>query len=301
MLANPSGPNGPEAPGINNAFLGLGYKDAPNPALSSVWDQKLWGLYLAPRSLKVSGQAGETKRIGSLSLGRVDASYADGEPDWLDLIDKESGRWAVGFYQAGLQPQTGRNGVMDSQYFPDKFFDVAPVPGIGLPPVALDKMMSAIDGAKKWTQDGKAVWTVPCDNKLKLTLGLLHSSLGSNNNTADFVIENDALVVNEGSQCRTVFTSTEGRPWLGLPFLSSVYSVWDLEKSRIGFAKVKSGSRIDNSEFANATAPARESAQPTTTGKEYPLPKDGHVTGAASSVRPTLAAMALAALAAVLI
>lgn len=287
MLTNPSGPNGPEAPGINNALLGLGYKDAPTPALSSEWDEKLWGLYLAPRRVGLGGKSGETKRVGSLSLGKVDAVYSGGEPVWLNLTETGSGHWPVSLLSLSVGSSAAKADFLEGRQI-----DVAPVPNIGLPAAALDGMMKGVAGAKKWTQGDEAVWTVPCDTQAKLEVGLEGTSVS---------LAPEDWIANEGETCRALLSATDGRPWLGTPFLSAVYSVWDVETPRLGIAPVKAGSRIENKDFAQGSAPARESAEPITTGKTYPNAAKAGADSGASAARPALLAVALAALAGALI
>lgn len=286
MLTNPSGQSGPEAPGINNAFLGLGYKDAPSPALSSEWDQKLWGLYLAPRRVGYSGKAGETKRIGSLSLGKIDAAYAGGDPVWVNLTETATGEWPV-----HLKSFSAGSATAKADFFEGRQIDVAPVANIGLPAAALDGFMKSISGAQKWTQGEEVVWTLPCDTSSKLDIGL-------ENITVSLAPED--WIAKEGSTCRALLTAASGRPWLGTPFLSAVYSVWDLEGRRIGFAPVKAATRVENKDFSEGSAPARQSAEPVTTGKTF---AEGSKVGSASGAgvaKPALLAVALTALAATL-
>lgn len=274
MLANPSGPDGPEAPGINNALLGLGYRDR-DAGVSAGWDAPLWGLFLAPRTVAHAGRTGDTKRIGALSLGAVDPVYAAGDPVWLNLTET-AGPWAV-----RLEGLSAGAAAADTAYFAQRQIDVAPVPGIGLPPAALDGLMAQLAGARKWTQDGDGdgdtVWTLPCDATHSLEVRLQGKTV---------TLAPEDWIANEGDRCRALLTATEGRPWLGTPFLSTVYSVWDLETPRLGLAPAKASPRIENKDFADGPAPARQSAQPVTTGKTYPA-KAGQDSGAAAA-RPGL-------------
>lgn len=286
VLTNPSGQSGPEAPGINNALLGLGYSDAPTPALSSEWDQKLWGLYLSPRRVGYRDKAGETKRVGSLSLGKIDTVYAAGEPVWVNLTETSTGEWPV-----HIKSFAAGSAAAKTEFFEDRQIDVAPVANIGLPPAALDGFMKSISGSQKWTQGENVVWTLPCDTSSKLDIGL-------ENITVSLAPED--WIAKEGTTCRALLTAATGRPWLGTPFLSAVYSVWDLESKRIGFAPVKPGARIENKDFNDGTTPDRQSAEPVTTGKTYEAAKAGDGSGAAA-VRPAMLAVALSALAAVLV
>lgn len=233
-----------------------------------------------------SNKAGETKRIGSLSLGKIDPAYAAGEPVWVNLTETSTGEWPV-----HLKSFAAGSASAKTDFFEGRQIDVAPVANIGLPPAALDGLMKGITGAQKWTQGEDVVWTLPCDTASKLDIGL-------ENITVSLAPED--WIAKEGSTCRALLSAATGRPWLGTPFLSAVYSVWDLEERRIGFAPVKAGARVENKDFNEGSAPARQSAEPVTTGKTYPNAAKAGGSNGAAVAKPAFLAVALGALAAVL-
>lgn len=159
-------------------------------------------------------------------------------------------------------------------------------PYVGLPSPMVDGLMSAIPGAAKWNRTSsefkpQTFWSVPCDAKLDLNVTL--------NGTEFSMNSQDLIMREENGNCTALLYSViedgtwKSVPFLGLSFLRTVYSVWDLKDQRIGFMKVKDGGEVLNKtssappSYAFSTVPV----QATTTGKIY-----GEKTPSPAGVQP---------------
>lgn len=155
-------------------------------------------------------------------------------------------------------------------------------PYIGLPSAMIDWLMSTIPDAAKWNRTStkympESFWSVPCNAKLDFNVTL---------NGTEFTMHAEDLIMHEeNGNCTALFypipedSSWKSVPFLGLPFLRTVYSVWDLKNQRIGFSEVKDGGEVLNK--ASSAPPidtfSTVPVQATTTGRTY---GEGHSSSA---------------------
>ncbi|KAH7040473.1 aspartic peptidase domain-containing protein [Microdochium trichocladiopsis] len=138
------------------------------------------------------------------------------------------------------------------------------------PPSAIEAIFSQIPGAKPTTSE-KVVWSIPCDAKADVAIKFSGQS---------WTISAKDLVINSGSgSCEGRLFGREvvkGAFLLGDVFLKNVYSVFDMDQSRIGFAAksnkptaTTSGAETQPASTSTATSATSTSgtspAAPTTT------------------------------------
>lgn len=234
---------------------GFGNKAAK--PLWEAWKQPYFGMYLRPA--KVSGDeysttadnSSTTDDVGTISFGAIDTQYTDGEPVWLE-VDAFHDLWDVPLDGVKLN---GREANMTLSYHKDGKTPATLVPGkttLGFTAPIVDTLMSTVEGATKWSisyakgedQTGPetATWTMPCDAKAELVLTFNGTEFTLQ--AADFTKEDPpgsgnctVLIESDGRGDNSV--GARGKPFLGLSFLRTVYSVWDPSVPRVGLAKLK--------------------------------------------------------------
>lgn len=296
-------------PGSKQATLGLGAHRAVNNAsvpLWRAWPKPFFGLFLRRAKLEgpdASPRAPLTPDVGSISFGRLDDAHADGEPTWLET----DGLWSVRIDKLALNgaeadlallplqtrvPVGATNVSAGDGTQGERLIGLSPVnPYLGFPSPVVDALMANVSGAVKLNRidpdnsDPTAFWSVPCDAKLELKVTLNGTEyamdtqdLTTHNGYRNAMNRQGAPPTNSDRRCTVLLYSTpegadwESQPWLGLPFLRTVYSVWDLSVPRVGFTKVKQQGDALTSTYS---APAEEfdyvyvPAETTTTGRTY--------------------------------
>lgn len=248
---------------VHGATLGLGWnrgfaKKIGKP-LWEAWKQPYFGMYLRPA--RVSGDEDSTtadnstttEDVGSISFGAIDPQYTESDPLWLE-VDATADLWDV--VLDGVK-MNGREINMTLSYQEDGKTPASLVPGkttLGFPGPIVDTLMSAVEGATKWSisypkgegndqrRPETATWSMPCDAKAELVLNFYHTEFTLH--AADFTKEDPpgsgnctVLIESDGHGDNTV--GADGKAFLGLSFLRTVYSIWDPSVPRVGLANLK--------------------------------------------------------------
>jgi hypothetical protein len=208
---------------------------------------KLYGIHLSRDS--------DDKLDGELNLGEVNQERFNGDLNYLDCVDNESGFWEVLLQDAGVDNTnvnltsgiTNRTAIMDT----GTSFILIPEPD------AL-AIHSKIEG---FEQDGETFF-VPCDTKSVVQFTL--NSRIYNISTADWVGDKD----DDSALCRSniIGRQTFGEAqWLvGDVFLKNVYSVFDFEQNRVGLGVLGEEQVVAGTESVTSTGSASPSASKTT-------------------------------------
>ncbi|KAF2642404.1 acid protease [Massarina eburnea CBS 473.64] len=214
-------------------------------ALSSakLISSKIYGLHL--------GRASDNKNDGELNLGDVNKDRFDGDLNWLSASNSDRGFWEVDIADVGFDTKTvggvtGKVGIIDTGT--SYFF---------MPPTEAATLHKLIDGS---TQDGES-FQVPCSTTAPVTLKF--GSTTYNMSSADWVgSKGNSGLCNSKIVGRATFGSDR---WLiGDAFLKNVYTVFDVDNSKIGFG-VKSAGSNDSSSTTSTTS-SSTSASPSGSG-----------------------------------
>lgn len=234
-----------------------------------------------------SQNVSHTPDVGSVSFGSIDEAHTEGELQWITA----DGLWNVRLDNLTLNGVTANVDLVrrakpvdvgasymwplsDGDWGERLIGITLNQPFVGLPSAMVDGLMSTVPGAAKWNRTSakykpETFWSVPCDAKLDFSVTL--------NGTMFSMAAEDLIMREENGNCTALFSSVvedgtwKSVPFLGLPFLRTVYSVWDLQNQCIGFSEVKNeGELLNMTTFASpldnfSTVPV----QPTTTGRIY--------------------------------
>lgn len=192
---------------------------------------KLYGVHLS------RGKDGTAD--GELNLGEVNKDRFDGDLNWNDCVENETGFWEIKVEDARVNGKalglSGRTAIMDTG-----------TSFILMPPADALAIHSQIPG---FSQSGES-FSVPCSTNLPLQFSF--NKQAYNISTVDWI--GGKL---QSGLCRTnivgrqTFSETQ---WLvGDAFLKNVYSVYDFDSSRVGLG-VHSGEVKDSSPSASASA-----------------------------------------------
>jgi hypothetical protein len=249
-----------------DGILGLGRGDSTSNAIAapslmdvlktkSLIKVKLFALHL---SRTIDGT-----NDGELNFGAPNPERYDGDLNYSPIIENGDGFWEIPLDDAGADDKTlglkGRSAIIDS----GTSWLMMPEDDA----VALHKLIPG------YTQDGET-FTVPCASKqiVKLSFG----GVTYNVSTADFVgskLSDGACSSNIIG--RQTFGATQ---WLvGDVFLKNVYTVFDLDGSRVGFGVKKEGT------VASATVSSSTSATGSATASGTPSDVSGSTTSVSSS------------------
>jgi hypothetical protein len=201
---------------------------------------KLYGVHL---SRGVDGVAD-----GELNLGEVNKDRFDGDLNWNDCVENETGFWEIGVEDASVNGKklglSGRTAIMDTG-----------TSYILMPPADALAVHSQIPG---FAQSGE-VFSVPCTTDSSLQFSFNQQAY--NISTADWIGSKQ-----KNGLCRTnivgrqTFSETQ---WLvGDTFLKNVYSVYDFDGPRVGL-----GVRAEGNQGSSPSASSSALPSPTSSGE----------------------------------
>ena len=203
---------------------------------------KLYGVHL---SRGVDGTAD-----GELNLGEVNKDRFDGDLNWNDCVENETGFWEIGIEDASVNGKrlglSGRTAIMDTG-----------TSYILMPPADALAVHSQIPG---FSQSGE-VFSVPCTTNSSIQFFFNQQTY--NISTADWIGSKQ-----QSGLCRTnivgrqTFSETQ---WLvGDTFLKNVYSVYDFDGPRVGLGVRAEGSQGDSPSASSSALPSpTSSSEPT--------------------------------------
>jgi hypothetical protein len=197
---------------------------------------KLYGIHLS--------RATDGVADGELNLGQVNEERFDGEINFIDCVDNDTGFWEIPLDNAGIDGQevnlagAKRTAIMDTG-----------TSFILMPRGDAEAIHKPIQGS---SQDGETFF-VPCDSRAVVQFGF--HGVKYNISTADWI----GAETGEKGVCRSNIigrkTFGDGQWLVGDTFLKNVYSVFDFDKSRVGLG-VKGGSGEVDASSASASASA---------------------------------------------
>ncbi|KAF2491094.1 acid protease [Lophium mytilinum] len=247
-----------------DGILGLGRGDSTSNAIEapslmddlstkSLIKAKLFGLHLSRTS--------DDNNDGELNFGAPNTERYSGSLNYMSVIENDDGFWEIPLDDAGVNDKTlglkGRSAIIDS----GTSWLMMPEDDA----VALHKLIPG------YTQSGET-FTVPCTSKqsVQLTFGGVVYDVS----TADYI---GGKLSNGACSSKIIGRQTFGpHQWLvGDVFLKNVYTVFDLDDSRVGFGvkaeetvastTVSSSPSAKGSPTASGTAFATEASTPTGT------------------------------------
>lgn len=225
-----------------DGILGLGQPRAgiPPTVMQALTAQKLIKQNVFGLSISRAGDHGD----GEITFGSWDTSKFKGDLNWLPSVTKES-YWQIAFDSAGLDGNvdlfgSGRTAVIDSG-----------TSSIFLPPADATTLCSKTKGCVSMGEES----SVPCDTTINLVIKFASKSYTIP--PKDWI---GATIPGSKNMCtsniigRQVFGAND---WLlGDIFLKNVYSVFDLEQSRVGFGSMDPSSQSTPSgSLVSATTP----------------------------------------------
>jgi hypothetical protein len=184
---------------------------------------------------------------GELNLGEVNKDRFDGDLNWNDCVENETGFWEIGVEDASVNGKklglSGRTAIMDTG-----------TSYILMPPADALAVHSQIPG---FVQSGE-VFSVPCTTDSSLQFSFNQQAY--NISTADWI-----GIKQKNGLCRTnivgrqTFSKTQ---WLvGDTFLKNVYSVYDFDGPRVGL-----GVRAEGNQDSSPSASSSVLPSPTSSG-----------------------------------
>lgn len=210
---------------------------------------------------------------GVINFGFADKAQYTGDMVYAPLVDETK----YGFWQIQVD-DFSMNGASIG-FSPHKAIMDTGTSFMILPLVDAETLHSAISGAKrdpKSSGNGQDRWLVPCDTSA--SFGLIIK--GKN-----FDIRPDDYIGSETSDDKSLcYSNIIGRTiygnnvWVvGDVFFKNVYTVFDLEKGRVGVAKVATGtapSKSGDGDSDDPSATATSGSSPTSTGDSDKKPKN---------------------------
>lgn len=151
------------------------------------------------------------------------------------------------------------------------YIDTGTSYGFG-PVSAVEAIFSQIEGAKPTTTE-KIVWSVPCDAKADVAITFSGKSWQ--------VSAKDLIAKSSSGSCEGRIFGREVVPGaflLGDVFLKNVYSVFDIDQRRIGFAAKSNSAPSTSTSQSGTPAPSTTSTTPTTPGTSANSPTSVLVT-----------------------
>ncbi|KAF2677220.1 acid protease [Lentithecium fluviatile CBS 122367] len=216
---------------------------------SGVISAKLYGVHFS--------RASDGVNDGELNLGEPNKDRYSGDLNWQDNVDNDRGFWEVPIMGAGADGTTtnlkGRTGIMDT----GTSYMLIPEDDA----IAMHKL---IDG---YSQSGET-FSVPCDTKkpIQITFG----SQTYNISSTDWV---GGTLSSGGCKSNIIGRQTFGETqWLiGDVFFKNVYTVFDLDKSKVGFGVKDPTASGNGNEETSSQAPSTTTsagASPTASSSE---------------------------------
>ncbi|KAF2127427.1 acid protease [Dothidotthia symphoricarpi CBS 119687] len=176
---------------------------------------KLYGIHLSRNT--------DGLNDGELNLGEVNTDRFDGDLNWSDCVENETGFWEIPISDAGVNGKTlglnGRTAIMDTG-----------TSFVLMPPADALAIHTQITGYK---QSGET-FSVPCDTKAVIQVSFNQKAY--NISTEDWLGDKlDSGLCRSNIVGRQTFSATQ---WLvGDVFLKNVYSVFDFDGSRVGLGE----------------------------------------------------------------
>jgi hypothetical protein len=211
---------------------------------------KLFGVHL---SRGVDGTAD-----GELNLGEVNKDRFDGDLNWNDCVENETGFWEIGIEDAIVDGKklslTGRTAIMDTG-----------TSYVLMPPADALAVHSQIPG---FSQSGE-VFSVPCTTTSSIQFSFNQQTY--NISTADWIGSKQ-----QNGLCRSnivgrqTFSETQ---WLvGDAFLKNVYSVYDFDGPRVGLGVLAEGNQGSSPSSSSSALPSpTSSGGPTGAAQSTPV------------------------------
>ncbi|OJD36139.1 aspartic-type endopeptidase [Diplodia corticola] len=252
-------------------------------AEASLIPAKLYGIHLSRSS--------DDLNDGELNFGAPNPDRYDGDLAWTSTLENDRGFWEIPVADAAFDGTSA--GLTDRTAIIDTGTSYILIPGDDA--AALHKLIP------QSSQNGE-IFTVPCSTTKPLQLSF--GDIAYNISAKDYVGSNVG-----GSDCQSniVGRRTFGeKQWLvGAVFLKNVYTVFDYDKSRIGFGTKASGSSLAETSASptstastSSSAKSSSSAVPTTAGGPLEgsgsesASSSGSATAAASTTTQSSAASA---------
>ena len=165
-------------------------------------------------------RASDSSNDGEINFGQIDSTKFQGDLNYIDTTTKNS-LWQIpidGFKVDGKMSSLGaRSAVIDTG-----------TSYMFLPPTDAAALYQQIPGAKFASDDTS---TVPCDTSVEISL--IFNKVSYSISPKDYI-----GAPTSGGQCQSnIFSQVaiDEQTWLiGATFLKSVYTVFDIDKSRIG-------------------------------------------------------------------
>jgi hypothetical protein len=197
-------------------------------------------------------RAADGPNVGELSLGAIDSERHTGEISYSPLVLDND--WAITLDDISYDGEKSGAGGVRSYIDTGTSFIFAS-------PERVKKFHSLIPGAE--SSDG-ATWRVPCDSKGKLALSF---------EGGDFEISPKDWISpqNSNGKCTSNIYGIEIVPgsWLlGDAFIKNVYTVFDWDKKRIGFAPLAASSGSEPSATSSSSPPSSSATTMTSTSSE---------------------------------
>ncbi|PVI07928.1 acid protease [Periconia macrospinosa] len=171
---------------------------------------------------------------GELNFGELNKDRYEGDINWIDAVSNERGFWEIAIADAGAGDKVlgvkNKIGIIDT----GSAFVFVPEQEA----ISIHKL---IDRSRQAEEN----FIVPCSTKTPITLKF--GSQTYNITAADWVGEK----LPDSDECfsRVIGRQTFGPDqWLiGTTFLKNVYTAFDMDKSRVGFGRVKSANSTSSS------------------------------------------------------
>ncbi|KAL2117106.1 hypothetical protein VTJ04DRAFT_9274 [Mycothermus thermophilus] len=219
---------------------------------------------------------------GQVTFGGVDPAKFTGDITYSPIpqAQQAKGEWAIILESAAYDGKTaGSSNVL-------AYIDTG-TSFIFAPPADLDELFKLVPGSSSYDNSKYREYEVPCDTKTPITL-----SFGG----AQFDISPADWILPKGDKCVANLYGWEVRKgtgsWLlGDTFLKNVYSVFDADKHRIGFAHKpappeRNGTTTSADSAHTTTMPGDESLHPVMPGSST-TGDEGTGSAAAQATGPT--------------
>lgn len=246
-------------------------------AKASLIPAKLYGIHLSRSSDDLDD--------GELNFGAPNPNRYSGDLAWTSTIDNNRGFWEIPIADAAFDGTSA--GLTDRTAIIDTGTSYILVPGDDA--AALHKLIP------QSSQNGE-LFTLPCSTTQPLQISF--GKIAYNISAKDYVGSNVG-----GSTCQSniVGRQTFGeKQWLvGAVFLKNVYTVFDYDKSRIGFGTKTAGSSLAETSAsptstASTSSGAKSSSSSTATASIAPLEGSGSESQSTSSSGSATAAASTA-------
>jgi hypothetical protein len=214
---------------------------------------------------------------GEVTFGGVDSSKFTGDLSYSTVSDKAGGDWAITMDDLAYDGK--KAGVTERL----TYIDTGTTYNFG-PPEDVAALHKLIPGAK--TTDGGLTYTVPCDSTKVLSVSF--------SGVAYTISPADWMSPPAGDTCTSNFYGqavVEGAWLLGDTFIKNVYAVFDVDKTRIGFAAkpVAESTSVKSPASTSSTEATPSSTASGQSGPSTPLTTvspSAPVTGGSAAASP---------------